>query len=127
MSTNLFVFPDSDQVDKRMRDAMAERKAIYEAFKAGVTEDGLRLFLTLTKTLGRDVSWRGKDVIVSNCILIRHPFRSENCTVINENDRNEKTIGFVQQLVNKHWAGAPAKQNCNGASPDSPPDSRRAS
>ena len=115
------------QVDNRVREAVAERKAIHKAFTEGVSEEGLRLFLTLSKTLGRDVSWRGKDIFVNQVVLIRHPYRSENCAAQNENTRNDKTIAYVQQLVNKHWADAPGKQNCNGSSPDSPSDSRRAS
>lgn len=110
-----------------MREAVAERKAIHKAFTEGVTEEGLRLFLTLSKTLGRDVSWRGKDIFVNQCVLIRQPYRSDNCSALNENARNEKTIAYVQQLVNKHWTDGPGKQNCNGSAPDPPSDPRRAS
>lgn len=103
---------------------MAERKAIQKAFADGVSEDGLRLFLTLAKTLSRDVCWRGKDICVNNCVLIRQPFRAENCAAVSDNTRNDKTVAYVQQLVNKHWADVSKQQNCNGS--DSPPDSRRA-
>ena len=94
----------------------------------GVSEDGLRLFITLSKTLGRDVTWRGKDICVNQCVLIKTPYRAEQCTVVSESARNDKTVAYVQQLVNKHWTDAPHRQqNCNGSSLDSPPDTRRTS
>ena len=114
------------QVDNRVQEAVNERKAIQKAFTEGVTEEGLRLFSALSKTLGRDVSWRGKDIFVNQCVLVKQPYRADNCSAVSEGARNDKTVAYVQQLVTKHWTDAPLKQNCNGSAPDSPPDSRRA-
>jgi len=86
-----------------------ERQALAQAFNAGVSEDGLKLFLNLSKTIGRDVSWKGIDIIVNSTVLIKSPYRTEDCCLANETARNEKMIGYVQQLVSRFWADAVSK------------------
>lgn len=99
--------------------AVSERNALAAAYTSGVTEDGLKLFLNLSKTLGRDVTWKGQDIIVTSTVLVKHPYRADNCCMVSESVKNDKMIAYVQQLVSRFWTDS-AKLSNNSSNRPSP-------
>ena len=91
------------QLDQRAHEAINERCAVAHAFKSGVGEDGLKLYIMLTKTLGGHVKWSGENIQVDSSILIKPPYKPENCTPAPNADRNNKTANYVQTLVTRYW------------------------
>lgn len=90
--------------------AIDERKRLVKAFDAGINEDGLRLFLHLSKTL--NATFEGKNIIVMKDVQITHPYKADNCAVnsgLGTNSSSEKkmkgenAVSYVKQLVEKFW------------------------
>ena len=108
----------TSQVEERVKEAVAERNALAAAFKSGVTEDGLKLFLNLSKTIGRDVTWKGSGIIVNSTVVIKPPYRSDNCCFATDSARNDKTLAYVQQLVSRFWTDSTSKQSSLRPSPE---------
>lgn len=80
-----------------------------KAFDAGISEDGLRLFLHLSKTL--NATFEGKNIIVMKDVQITHPYKADNCAVnsrLGTNSSSEKkgenAVSYVKQLVEKFWS-----------------------
>lgn len=92
-------------MDQRAHEAINERCAINKAFKLGVGEHGLKLYLMLTKTLGDGLSvkWSERNIHVDSSILITPPYKPENCTSTSNAERNTKTTNYVQTLVTRYW------------------------
>ena len=107
-----------EQLEDRAREAISERNALAAAFSSGVTEDGLKLFLNLSKTIGRDVTWKGQDIIVNSIVLIKPPYKTDNCCLATESARNDKMISYVQQLVSRFWTDAVKQSSSNRPSPE---------
>ena len=105
-------------MEDRAREAISERNALAAAFSSGVTEDGLKLFLNLSKTIGRDVTWKGQDIIVNSIVLIKPPYKTDNCCLATESARNDKMISYVQQLVSRFWTDAVKQSSSNRPSPE---------
>lgn len=93
-----------EQVERRKKTAIDERNRLVRAFEAGINEDGLKLFLNLSKTM--KTTFEGKSIIVMNDVLIKAPYKVDNCTVINSSsEKKVKSDGvdYVKKLVEKFW------------------------
>lgn len=113
----------------RCREAVAERKALSEAFKAGVTPEGVQVFMSLTKTIGNTVTWKGCEIIVSGDVLIAAPYRPENCSVFRPTNKTTKEgpLNYVQTLLKKYWseqgkAPSQERQTATGPASAAPPE-----
>ncbi|RWS07554.1 Protein LSM12-like protein [Dinothrombium tinctorium] len=103
---------DLNKVERRARTAIDERKRLAEAFSAGITDDGIKVFLHLTKTIG-NVTWDAKNIIVMNNVVISPPYKPENCMPSlpgGASDRrniasgkNAEAVNYVRQLVERCW------------------------
>ncbi|KAL3250132.1 hypothetical protein MRX96_055730 [Rhipicephalus microplus] len=73
-------------------------KRLAAAISAGVSHDGIRLFLAIRKTID-DVTWQGKNIIVMNQVTIVPPYRPENCKGKSDSDAS---VLHVRKIVEKH-------------------------
>lgn len=114
-------------MEDRAREAISERNALAAAFSSGVTEDGLKLFLNLNKTIGRDVTWKGQDIIVNSIVLIKPPYKTDNCCLATESARSDKMMSYVQQLVTRFWTDAVKQSSSNNSSNRPSPEKQTSS
>jgi len=120
---------DTQRVERRAREAVEERKKLTEAFNSGVTPDGVKLYLTLSKTLniqGVKVIWDSENIIVANCVKINPPYKVENCISIKQHSGSPpESVIFAKKLVEKYWNDQQiqnAPKNTNSVQPtDKPP------
>lgn len=101
------------KAEERKSIAVNERKKLVSAFNQDVSQNGLRLFLHLTKTMGNSVTWSEKDILVNDNVCISHPYQKENCKVAarfaNANDetqtkKNQGAVDYVKTLVERFWS-----------------------
>ncbi|XP_054156757.1 protein LSM12-like [Oppia nitens] len=97
---------NTSKVDDRCRRAIDERRRLTDAFKAGASADGIKLWLQLTKTMSRDVviSWDGDNIIVDHSVRIVSPYKVDNCTQLKSRGNGPQTsLNFTKRLVEKFW------------------------
>ncbi|XP_064456828.1 protein LSM12 homolog A-like [Ornithodoros turicata] len=87
-----------EKLNLRAKQNIEERHRLAEAVAAGVSSDGIHLFLAIRKTID-DVSWQGKNIIVMNQVTISPPYRPENCKGKTE---NEHSVSHIRKIVEKH-------------------------
>lgn len=102
---------------------MDEKRRLVLARTAGVTPEGQKLFMAISKTIGPQVTWQGTDICVFGDTFVSHPYRSEN--VRGSSDRR---VVYVKKLVESQWKDvAPVAANADavtggvggGAAPNS--------
>lgn len=93
---------NTQKVEERARRAVEERKKLTEAFKAGIGTDGLKLSLSISKTI--NVSYDANDIIVENSVRISPPYKVDNCVGIkNRSNLAPDTLKYTKRLVEKYW------------------------
>lgn len=86
------------QIATRKRNAVDEKRRLVLALTAGVTPEGQRLFMAISKTIGPQVTWQGSDICVFGDTFVTHPYRPEN--VRGSSDRR---VIYVKKLVESQW------------------------
>lgn len=94
-----------NRLRERVDEAVRERRAVARAHQAGITEDGIRLYLSLIKTIGHDnVALDGRNIVVNHCV-IGFPYQSDSCSFSPKSHlKSDKALAYVQQLVSSFWA-----------------------
>lgn len=77
---------------------MDEKRRLVLALTAGVTPEGQKLFMAISKTIGPQVTWQGMDILVFGDTFIRPPYRPENVS-----GGNERRVSYVKKLVESQW------------------------
>lgn len=86
------------QIATRKRNAVDEKRRLVLALTAGVTPEGQKLFMAISKTIGPQVTWQGSDICVFGDTFVTHPYRPEN--VRGSSDRR---VVYVKKLVESQW------------------------
>ncbi|CAN8021498.1 unnamed protein product [Ixodes persulcatus] len=87
-----------DKLKTRARQNIEERQRLAAAVSAGVSPEGIHLFLAIRKTID-EVTWQDKNIIVMNEVTILPPYRPENCKGKSDND---PSVLHVRKIVEKH-------------------------
>uniref|UniRef100_A0A1B6GS47 Uncharacterized protein n=1 Tax=Cuerna arida TaxID=1464854 RepID=A0A1B6GS47_9HEMI len=95
------------RLNTRVRNQIEEKKRLITALAAGVSPDGQKLFLTITKTIS-EVTWQGSNIVVLNQVTITPPYKPEN--VIGNAD--SKAYTHIKKVVEKHVKDQQALDNC---------------
>lgn len=82
------------QIATRKRNAVDEKRRLVLALTAGVTPEGQKLFMAISKTIGPQVTWQGMDICVFGDTFIAHPYRSENVRGC-----DDRRVQYVRKLV----------------------------
>jgi len=93
-----------NRLRERVDEAVRERRAVAKAHQAGITEDGIRLYLSLIKTIGHDnVALDGRNIVVNHCV-IGFPYQNDSCSFSPKSHlKSDKALAYVQQLVSSFW------------------------
>ncbi|XP_013773001.1 protein LSM12 homolog [Limulus polyphemus] len=86
-----------EKLNNRANAQIEERQRLRTALASGVSPEGLKLFLAITKTIN-EVTWQGKNIVVMNQVTISPPYRPEDCK--GKGDNNALT--HVKKIVEKH-------------------------
>lgn len=103
---------DMSYIEKRKNVAKEERLKLVEAFKDGVSKDGLLLFGEVSKKYSvKDVIWRDKNkIVVLNQVVISPPYRECNCQSLNSKSSND-AVPYIKKVVSHYWETKTAIQN----------------
>lgn len=80
-------------------DATISRLKAEDARKGkGVTREAQDIFDRISRTL--PTRWEGKDIVVSDAVIIETPYRSEDCRLIT--GAAKESLGRVKKVVSRH-------------------------
>ncbi|KAK6634853.1 hypothetical protein RUM44_000100 [Polyplax serrata] len=85
------------RLNTRIRNQVEEKKRLVNALNAGVSPEGQKLFLAISKTIN-EVSWSGVNIIVWNKVVITPPYKAENL----RGDPDCKALPHIKKIVEKH-------------------------
>jgi len=87
----------TQRLNVRTKLEVEKKKRFLTAMASGVTVEGQKLFLAITKTID-EVCWRGCDIVVLDQVTISPPYKQENVT----GDESSKAFNHVKKIVEKY-------------------------
>lgn len=66
-----------NRLNTRVRNQIEEKKRMVKALQAGVSPEGQRLFIAISKTIN-DIVWKGQNIVVFNTVTIIPPYKVDN-------------------------------------------------
>ena len=89
-----------EKLSGRAKQHVKERQRLANALSSGVSNEGVKLYLAITKTI-TEVTWQGKNIVVMNQVTITPPYRPENCKPIGKSDGD--AVNHVRRIVEKYF------------------------
>ncbi|XP_043470753.1 protein LSM12 homolog [Leptopilina heterotoma] len=86
-----------NRLNTRVRNQIEEKKRMVKALQAGVSPEGQRLFIAISKTIN-DIVWKGQNIVVFNTVTIYPPYKVDN--VYSKVD--DQAYIHVKKVVEKH-------------------------
>lgn len=86
-----------NRLNTRVRNQIEEKKRMVKALQAGVSPEGQRLFIAISKTIN-DIVWKGQNIVVFNTVTIIPPYKVDN--VYSKVD--DQAYIHVKKVVEKH-------------------------
>ncbi|XP_031619885.1 protein LSM12 homolog A-like isoform X2 [Contarinia nasturtii] len=84
------------RLNTRVRNSVDDKKLWVAAMSAGVSPEGKKLFLDISRMI-KDVTLVGTNIVVFNDVQIRPPYRSENVC----GHQGSKQLNYVRKLVER--------------------------
>jgi len=105
---------NTSKVEERYHRAVEERRQLTEAFNAGISSDGIKLWMTLNKSL-RDlgVVWEDDNIVIDKSIRIEPPFKADNCVSFKNRGSPDGSVKQIRKLVDKFWSDQKNVGNAN--------------
>jgi len=91
------------KLSSRVRNSVEQKKRWISAMTAGVSPDGQKLFLAISKTID-EVAWMGQSIVVFNDVIIKPPYKLENVTGHSDTRR----LNYVKKIVDRLTKDRPA-------------------
>uniref|UniRef100_A0A6M2DJE1 Uncharacterized protein n=1 Tax=Xenopsylla cheopis TaxID=163159 RepID=A0A6M2DJE1_XENCH len=85
------------RLNTRVRNQIEQKRRLVNALAAGVSPEGQKLFIAISKTI-HEVTWSGPNIVVYNQVTINPPYKPEN--VVGNSESREYT--YVKKVVEKH-------------------------
>nr|QBH72794.1 hypothetical protein [Franklinothrips vespiformis] len=104
------------RLNTRVRNQIEEKKRLVTSLAAGVSPEGQKLFLTISKTI-HDATWQGPNIVVWNQVIISPPYTPENVKAPTEC----QALQHIRKVVEKHvkdMAAAEAVSRVGTSSPN---------
>lgn len=93
-------------IQAKQQAAVNERMRLVEAVGNGVSQDGISLFLSLSKKYDRpsDLTWSEKvKIVVMNSVIIKPPYKESDCELSNPSNKSSDALNYVRNCVKKFW------------------------
>lgn len=85
------------RLNTRLRNEVDQKKRLVKSLSAGVNPEGQKLFITISRTIN-EVAWSGPNIVVSNQITIKPPYKPENIVA---NPESRQYI-YIKKVVEKY-------------------------
>lgn len=85
------------QLSTRVRNAVEQKKRLVSALAAGVSPEGQKLYMALSKTINNEVMWSGPNIKVFSDVTIIPPYKLENVS----GNPDSKQLTYVKKIVSK--------------------------
>ncbi|XP_059618614.1 LSM12 homolog A [Phlebotomus argentipes] len=87
----------------RLRNTLEQKKRLVTALAAGVSPDGQKLFIAISKTIDQ-VTWSGPNIVVFNDVTISPPYKVDNVA----GNPDSKQLTYVKKIVEKYLTDSAA-------------------
>ncbi|KAJ9592478.1 hypothetical protein L9F63_015894 [Diploptera punctata] len=88
---------DLYRLNNRVRNQIEEKRRLITALSAGVTPEGQKLFLAISKTI-KEVCWQGSNIVVFDTVTITPPYKLDNV----RGHAECKALTHIRKVVEKH-------------------------
>jgi len=88
---------DLQRLSRRVRNAIEQKKILVSALQSGVSPEGQKLYMAISKTISNQVNWSGPNIVVFNDVTITPPYKLENVTGSPES----RQLAYVKKIVDK--------------------------
>ncbi|XP_032685105.1 protein LSM12 homolog A-like [Odontomachus brunneus] len=85
------------RLNTRVRNQIEEKKRLVMALQAGVSPEGQKLFIAISKTI-QDITWNGANIVVFDNVTIRPPYKVDNV----HGNTESGAYRHVKKVVEKH-------------------------
>ncbi|XP_012060077.1 PREDICTED: protein LSM12 homolog [Atta cephalotes] len=85
------------RLNTRVRNQIDEKRRLVMALQAGVSPEGQKLFIAISKTI-QDITWNGANIVVFNNVTIRPPYKVDNV----HGNTESGAYRHVKKVVEKH-------------------------
>ncbi|KAL1117835.1 hypothetical protein AAG570_004150 [Ranatra chinensis] len=86
------------RLNTRLRNQVEHKKRLISALQAGVSPEGQKLFLTISKTIN-DVTWQGQNIFVFSQVTVTPPYKPENV----KGDVHSKAYTHIRKIVSNEY------------------------
>ncbi|XP_015602012.1 protein LSM12 homolog A [Cephus cinctus] len=93
------------RLNTRVRNQIEEKKRMVKALQAGVSPEGQKLFIAISKTI-QEITWNGPNIVVWDNVTIIPPYKVENV----QGDKDSKAYTHVKKVVEKHMKDTAAAE-----------------
>lgn len=97
------------QLGTRVRNQVEQKKRLVSALAAGVSREGQKLYLAITKTIS-EVNWNGPNIVVFNDVVIAPPYAVDNVT----GAPGSRQLTYVKKIVEKHTSNSLNSSSVDG-------------
>ncbi|XP_044732586.1 protein LSM12 homolog [Chrysoperla carnea] len=96
------------RLNTRIRNSIDEKRRMVSALSAGVSPDGQRLFMQISKLINDEVTWRGSDIVVwQEEVIISPPYGLKDI----RGNAESKEFTYIKKVVEKHLKDQAAAGN----------------
>ncbi|GIY38237.1 protein LSM12 homolog [Caerostris extrusa] len=103
-----------EKIAGRAKQHVKERQRLAIALSSGVSNDGIKLYVAITKTI-TEVTMQNKNIVVMNQVTIAPPYRPENCKPIGKGDGD--AVNHVRRIVEKYFKDQQAQAQPSQSQP----------
>ncbi|XP_057322106.1 protein LSM12 homolog A-like [Microplitis mediator] len=93
------------RLNTRVRNQVEEKKRMVKALQAGVSPEGQKLFIAISKTIN-EITWSGQNIVVWDNVTIVPPYKVDNV----HGNAESKPYLHVRKVVEKHMKDTAAAE-----------------
>ncbi|XP_014210685.1 protein LSM12 homolog A [Copidosoma floridanum] len=94
------------RLNTRVRNQIEEKKRMVKALQAGVSPEGQKLFIAISKTIN-EITWNGPNIVVWDKVTIIPPYKVENV----QGNSDDKAFTHIKKVVEKHMRDTAAAES----------------